>query len=177
MNSVNYVTDEVKKLIGYQTDWVDACDDVERGAIRRFHQAVMDNDATYWDDKVAAGTKYGGVVAPPLFPLHAHRRPPGTPDPLDRVSGDPDFDGVTRDFGLGLPPIPIPLPRLLNGGNQVEVYQLARPGDRIRAKSKYVDIYQKEGRSGTLVFILVETIYGNQKGETLLKSLQTHILR
>jgi acyl dehydratase len=93
------------------------------------------------------------------------------------VSGDPDFDGVTRDFGLGLPPVPIPLPRLLNGGNQVEVHQLAHPGDRIRAKSRYVDIYQKEGKSGRLVFILVETIYANQKGETLLKALQTHILR
>jgi hypothetical protein len=66
---------------------------------------------------------------------------------------------------------------LLNGGNQVEVYQLAQPGDRVRAKSKYVDIYQKDGKSGVLVFILVETIYSNQKGETLLKSLQTHVLR
>jgi len=27
------------------------------------------------------------------------------------------------------------------------------------------------------VFILVETLYANQKGETLLKALQTHILR
>jgi len=177
MSSTNYVSEDAKRLIGYETDWVEACDEVERGAIRRFHQAVMDDDPVYWDEKYAAGTKYGGVVAPPLFPLHAFRRPSGAPDPLNRVSGDPDFDGVTRDFGLGLPPVPIPLPRLLNGGNQVEVYALARPGDRIRARSKYVDIYQKDGKSGVLVFILVETLYANQKGETLLKALQTHILR
>ncbi len=177
MSSTNYISDEVKKLIGSETGWVEACDVVERGAIRRFHQAVMDDDPIFWKDEQAVATRYGGVVAPPLFPLHAFRRPSGTPDPLNRVSGDPDFDGVTRDFGLGLPPVPIALPRLLNGGNQVEVYQLARPGDRIRAKSKYVDIYQKEGKSGVLVFILVETVYANQKGETLLKALQTHILR
>jgi len=177
MSPAHYITDEVKQLIGRETDWVEACDPVEQGAIRRFHQAVMDDDPIFWKDAEAATTRYGGVVAPPLFPLHAFRRPSGTPDPLNRVSGDPDFDGVTRDFGLGLPPVPIPLPRLLNGGNQVEVYQLARPGDRIRAKSKYVDIYQKEGKSGLLVFILVETVYANQKGETLLKALQTHILR
>lgn len=84
---------------------------------------------------------------------------------------------MARDFGLGLPPVPIPLPRILNGGNQVEVYQLARPGDRIRAKSKYVDIYQKEGRSGTLVFALIETVYVNQQGETLLKAVQTNVIR
>jgi acyl dehydratase len=177
MSPASYITDEVKQLIGGETDWVEACETVERGAIRRFHQAVMDDDPIYWKDTAAAATRYGGVVAPALFPLHAFRRPSGAPDPLNRVSGDPDFDGVTRDFGLGLPPVPIPLPRLLNGGNQVEVYQLARPGDRIRAKSKYVDIYQKEGKSGLLVFILVETVYANQRGETLLKALQTHILR
>lgn len=177
MSPVNYITDEVKALIGFETDWVEAWDLVERGAIRRFTQAVMDDDPVYWNDEQAAATKYAGVVAPPLFPLHAFRRPPGTPDPLNRVSGDPDFDGVTRDFGLGLPPLPISLPRLLNGGNQVEVYQLARPGERIRAKSKYVDIYQKEGKSGSLIFILVETVYCNQKKELLLKAVQTHVLR
>jgi hypothetical protein len=59
----------------------------------------------------------------------------------------------------------------------VQVYQLAHPGDRIRARKKYVDIYQKEGKSGTLVFILVETVYANGKDEVLLKSLQTTILR
>jgi acyl dehydratase len=177
MSPTNYITDEVKQLIGRETDWVEACDPVEQGAIRRFHQAVMDDDPIFWKQAEAAGTRYGGVVAPPLFPLHAFRRPSGAPDPLNRVSGDPDFDGVTRDFGLGLPPVPIALPRLLNGGNQVEVHALAHPGDRIRAKSKYVDIYQKDGKSGVLIFILVETIYADHKGNTLLKALQTHILR
>ncbi len=177
MSHTNYVTDDVKALIGHETEWVEAWDVVERGAIRRFIQAVMDDDPVYWKDDVARETRYTGEVAPPLFPLHAFRRPPGTPDPLSRVSGDPDFDGVTRDFGLGLPPVPIALPRLLNGGNQVEVYQLARPGDRIRAKSKYIDIYQKEGKSGSLVFILVETLYCNQDKELLLKAVQTHVLR
>ena len=177
MSAVNYLTDEVKALIGYETEWFEACDPVERGAIRRFTQAVIDSDPVYWNDGEAAATRYGGVVAPPLFPLHAFRRRPGTPDPLDRMSRDPDFDGVTRDFGMGLPQLPIPLKRLLNGGDQVEVYQLARPGDRIQGKSKYVDIYQKEGKSGTLVFILVETVYRNQNKEILLKALQTHVLR
>lgn len=177
MNATNYITDDVKGMIGYETDWIEAYDSVDGSALRRFHQAVMDDDPVYWKSEHAVTTKYRGLVAPPLFPLHAFRRPPGTPDPLRRVTEDPDFDGVTRDFGLGLPPPPIPLPRLMNAGNEVVVCRLARPEDRIRARSRYVDIYQKEGKSGPLVFILVETVYRNHKDETLLKSLQTIVLR
>ena len=173
----NFITEEVKTLIGVETDWIEACDAVESGAVRRFCHAIMDDDAPYWQPQQAEQTKYRALVAPPLYPLHAFRRPPGTPDPLSRVAEDPDFDGVPRDYGLGLPPLPINLPRLLNGGNQVEVYQLARHGERIRAKSKYVDIYQKDGKSGALVFILVETLYKKSRNEIILKSLQTHVLR
>jgi hypothetical protein len=173
----NYITEEIKALIGYETDWIEACDPVESGAVRRFCQAIMDDDPTYWQPAHAAKSKYGALVAPPLYPLHAFRRPPGTPDPLRRVSEDPDFDGVPRDYGLGLPPLHIDLPRLLNGGNRIEMVRLAKHGERLSAKSRYVDIYQKEGKSGPLVFVLVETIYRNQNRHTILKSLQTHVLR
>jgi len=86
MSPASYITDEVKQLIGGETDWVEACEAVERGAIRRFHQAVMDDDPIFWKDAEAAATRYGGVMAPPLFPLHAFRRPSGAPDPLNGES-------------------------------------------------------------------------------------------
>lgn len=174
---VDYITDEVKALIGLESEWEESCDPVEKGQIRRHIQAVMDQDPVYWDEEYAAKTRFGGVVAPPLFPIHALRPAAGTPDPFVRAATDPDFDGSVRGVMKGLVPLPIPLTRVLNGGNKVEVYQLARPGEKIRVKSKYVDIYQKDGRSGPLVFLLTETIYTNQKGETLLKALQTRILR
>jgi hypothetical protein len=98
-------------------------------------------------------------------------------DPFARAATDPDFDGSVRGVMKGLPPLPIPLTRVLNGGNDVEIYQLAKPGENIRVKSKYLDIYQKEGRTGTMVFLLTETIYTNQKGELLLKAVQTRIMR
>ncbi len=177
MGTTNYITDKVKALIGYETEWMEAYDQVETGAMRRHIHASMDEDPVYWNEEIAARTRYKGIVAPPMFPLHAFRRPSGTPDPLDRVSKDFDYDCASRDFGLGLAPVPIPLPRIMNGGNRVEVYQLARPGERIRAKSKYLDIYQKEGRSGVLVFVIFETLFCNQKGEKLLKAIQTLILR
>jgi hypothetical protein len=66
---------------------------------------------------------------------------------------------------------------MLNGGNDVEVRALARPGDRIVARSRYKDVFQKEGKSGPLVFVIVETTYSTDAGRVLLVSRQTQIWR
>jgi acyl dehydratase len=173
-----YVTPEIKALVGLEGDPQIACEPVERSEVRRFAQAVMDDDPIFWDDAYARNTRYGAVVAPPLFPLFAHRRSPQAPDPLDTAATDPDFDGFVGLLTSGLPPVPLPmLPRLLNGGNEVELYQLPRLGDRITARAKYLDIYEKTGRSGTMVFIVVETRYTNQHEDLLLISRLTLIRR
>lgn len=174
---VNYITDEVKSFIGRESEWMDCCDPVEQGQIRRHAQAIMDPDPTYRDEPEAKASKFGGIVAPPLFPLHALRPPPGGADPLATAATDPHFDGSSRGEIKGFPNPPIPLVRVLNGGNNVEIYQQAKLGEKIRFKSKYADIYQKEGRSGTMVFVLIETIYVNDKNEVLLKATQTRIMR
>ena len=137
----------------------------------------MDEDPIFWDDAMAAKTRYGGVVAPPLFPLHALRVPAGSPEMFARAATDPHFDGSVRGVMKGLPPLPVPLTRVLNGGNDVEIYQYAKPGERIFVKSKYLDIYQKEGRTGIMVFLITETLYANEKREILIKALQTRIMR
>jgi acyl dehydratase len=173
-----YITPQIQALIGLEGEPQVCCEPVERSEIRRFAQAVMDDDPIFWDDVYAGKTRYGGVVAPPLFPLFAQRRPPDAPDPLASAAADPDFDGFVGLLTTGLPPVPLPmLPRLLNGGNEVEFYRLPRLGDRITARAKYLDIYEKTGRSGTMVFIVVETRYTNQQDALLLISRVTYIRR
>jgi acyl dehydratase len=173
-----HITPEIKALIGLEGEPQIACEPVERSEVRRFAQAVMDDDPIFWDDAYARNTRYEAVVAPPLFPLFAHRRRPASPDPLDAAAIDPDFDGFVGLLTSGLPPVPLPtLPRLLNGGNEVELYQLPTLGDRITARAKYLDIYEKTGRSGTMVFIVVETRYTNQHDALLLISRLTLIRR
>jgi acyl dehydratase len=178
MMEETYLTAEVKALIGLEGEPQAGWEPVERSEIRRFAQAVMDDDPIFWNEAYAKNTRYGGVVAPPLFPLFAHRRPPGSPDPLAEAATNPDFDGSAGLLTTGLPPVPLPkLPRLLNGGNEVELYQLPTLGDRITARSKYLDIYEKSGRSGTMVFIVIETRYMNQRDELLMVSRVTLIRR
>jgi MaoC dehydratase-like protein len=115
-------------------------------------------------------------VAPAAFPVHAFRRPPDAPDPLDQT-GDPGFDGRNRQMRPGLPPVEIPLVRLLNGGYDYEFFRFARHGERLFVKSRFRDIYQRDGKSGTMVFVVIEDLYSNERGEPLLKMTNTLILR
>jgi hypothetical protein len=174
----DYITDEVRAMIGFETDFEDACDPVEQGQIRRHVQAIMDRDPLYYDQAYAASTRFGGIVAPPLFPLHAvTRSAPAAADPLDPGLADPDFDGSSANVLRGALPPPVPLKRTLNGGSEFEIFRLARPGERIRAKSRYVDIYQKNGRTGPIVFWVIETTYTTTDGELLLRATNTRMLR
>ena len=51
--------------------------DVEKGAIRRFAEAIGDTAAIYFDEAIARSFGYPGIVAPPTFPTTF--RPPSKP--------------------------------------------------------------------------------------------------
>jgi acyl dehydratase len=175
--SHNYITDEVRTIIGAQSNWVDAPHPVQESEIRRFFHATMDPKPRYWDEKWAAGSRYGKPVAPPAFAVHAFRRSQeDTRDPLDLMD-DPDFDGVSRAMRPGLPNVPVALSGILNGGYEYEFYSYPKVGERIRCRSSYKDIYQRDGKSGPLVFVLVEDEYSTTDGRPLLKSTNINIMR
>ena len=67
--TVNHITDAVRAIIGACSDWVEAPHPVESSELRRFHQATMDPARRYWDKAFAEASRYGGVVAPPAFPV------------------------------------------------------------------------------------------------------------
>ena len=179
------VTDEHRALIGVEADPVTSAEPLERGAMRRFVQAIMDTDPVYWDEEYAKGTRYGGVVVPPLAITSVSRRRAGSPDPLDHFKVDPDWDGASPPAGVvrpvepgSLPPVITPtLPRLLNGGVAAEFFAYGRPGDYITARQKYVDITERTGRDGLMAIIVTETAYTNQDGLLLCKVRQTLIRR
>jgi len=174
---MNYVTEEVRAIIGAQSPWSEATNAVEASEVRRFFQATVDHKPLYWDEEKARQSRYGGTIAPPAFAVHAFRRPPEeTADPLD-VGLDPDFDGISRALRPGLPKIPVALPGVLNGGYEYELFSYARVGERIKCRSSYRDVYQREGKAGPIVFIVIEDEYATTDGRPLLKSLNTMIMR
>ena len=52
--------------------------------------------------------------------------------------------------------------RTMAGGHKYEVLGQVHPGDVLTATEYLVDITEKQGRSGPLVFVTTETTYDNQ---------------
>lgn len=171
------LTDAVRSYIGRVGTAEEACDLVETGAVRRFAQAYMDNDPIFH----ASGAKterYGGPVAPPLYPASMFRRAAGTPDPFAESARDPHFDGIVGSTAQGLPPLPLPPGTgLLNGGTDVEVFRYARHGERITAISRYADITAKITSKGEMLVVVIETEYRGGDEKMLLRVRKTQLRR
>ena len=170
------LSSSVLALIGAEAPPQEATHPVEAGEVRRFHHATMDAAPRYWDPAAPGARRAGGVVAPPGFPVHAVRRAAAEPDPLDAADGG-GLGGVGRTLRPGLPPIDLPLTRLLNGGYEYELFRYARHCERIVCRSRYRDIYEREGRDGPMVFVVIEDAYATSDGEPLLRVTNTMILR
>lgn len=170
------LTDEVRAYIGMETEPRVCCDPVERGAVRRFAQAVMDIDPIYMDEEYAARTRYLGPVAPPLFAAAMLRLGFGEPDLVQERASDPDFDGVVGSSSLGLPPLPLKL-AMLNGGTDVELYRLPRHGEWVTVVSRYKDIYERETSKGPMIFVIYESDFSDEEGNLIIRFSKTQIRR
>jgi len=86
---------------------------------------------------------------------------------------DDDFQSVpnytTRIHGTkSLPPdFPIEMHRCFDAGKSVENFKPVRPGDKIVGRSEIADVYEKSGRSGSMLFIVHRMNFYNQAGDHL----------
>ena len=83
--------------------------------------------------------------------------------PLHRQS-ELGADGHAARGGF-LPPVP--LPRRMWAGGRLQFHHPLRAGDAITRESRIVDITHKEGRSGSLVFVLMRHEVSNDDGVAL----------
>lgn len=160
MTEESLITPEIRAMVGQEVV-SHAPEEVSTSSIRRFAMAVGDANPLYVDEEYAKKSKYGGIIAPPVYLTAVNH------DAFAEI-GD---DGRLKSR-IKLPP---PLNRLARGGNEFEFFQPARPGDALTIKRKITDIFQKEGKSGGLVFVIYETSYTNQKDELLAINRETLI--
>lgn len=64
----------------------------------------------------------------------------------------------------------------IDGGKSVEVHGPIHPGDRLHASAQIADIYDKTGRSGTMIFVVHRMSFTNQDGE-LVSTVDTKMIR
>jgi len=169
------LTDEIRGFIGVKSETVMACDTVEAGAVRRYAQAIMDDDPNYAPGATPA--RFGGPIAPPLYPAFMFRRPLGSPDVLTERALDPHFDGLVPAAGDGLPELPLHGRALLNGGSEIEFFRYARHGESVFQRSTYADIYERQSKSGPMLFVVIETDYLTETGALLMRARKTLIRR
>lgn len=170
------LTAEVKAVIGATGEKIEASLPwgIEREGLRIFTQAIMDPDPRYWDDEFAKKTKFGGIITPPIYCTYLGRRArPGGDDPITRAFAEnPNSDGIggVRDAESRgkLPSVPTHLKRILNAGNEIELRQYPKLGDRIFSQARYADIRERVAKDGArMLIVTTETTYTNQNGEVL----------
>ncbi len=97
----------------------------------------------------------------------------GEAEPRFTDPRDPDFQAVpsftTKYHGRRMMPKDFPKlssnPLGIDGGKCVEVHGPIRPGDRLSARSRIHDVYEKTGRSGGMIFVVHRMEFTNQRDE------------
>jgi len=174
---MSILPETAKAYIGVPTETEIACERVERGAVRRYAQAIMDESPVY-REACAQNIRYGGPVAPPIYPMFMfYWRQYGMPDPVQAHAGDPNFDGTVGLTG-GLPDIePLKHLAVLNGGSEIEFYRYAKHDETVKLRARYVDIYEKQSSKGPMVFVISESDYLTGDDELLMRVRRTQIRR
>lgn len=112
---------------------------VERGAVRRFAEAIADPNPLYVDEKVAAHSRYGALLAPPTFPR-------------------------TFDYGR-IEGLELPSAGLIHGEFRIAYERPLIVGEDLLCRMQLKDSYDKQARRGLLGFLVFERTGESVDGE------------
>ncbi len=140
-----------KSLIGRESEPV--VHDVEKGAIRRFAEALGDPNPIYVDEDVARAAGHPALVAPPTFPAV--------------LTGNERF---RHSLDLGTR-------SLLHGEQQFEYGRPIVAGDRISVKTRVADVQERAGASGPMDILVLEDEGRDAQGALVFKARSVLVLR
>ena len=126
---------------------------VTKELIREFCDSIGDPNPLYIDEAAAKAAGYRSVIAPPTLCVIFFR-------------------------GASWPEINLKFGRMrFIAGQIVKPLAPILAGDRLTASVCLKEVYPKTGRSGTMVFIVWETICTNEHGEQVVEIQDTHVAR
>ncbi len=140
-----------RSLIGRESEPV--VHEVEKGAIRRFAEALGDPNPIYTDEGAARAAGFPALVAPPTFPvvLTANER-------------------FRHSLHLGTRSI-------LHGEQGFEYVRPIVAGDKITVVSKVADVLERPGTSGATDVLVIEDEARDDNGELVFRARATLVLR
>jgi acyl dehydratase len=135
--------------------------------IARFAHATGETNPIHFDKEAAVAAGHADVVAPTLFSyvVRMHASALVSPDQLE-PDGSPTAD---------VPPLPTR--RAMAGETSVVLGERVVAGDVISVRKRLARMYEKEGRSGPLVFVEMEFTFTNQRGDLVARENFTRIYR
>ena len=153
MTSETAITDEMRRSIGTRLFPDFPQEEVSTWAIRRYLEAVTDDNPLWKDEGFAKESRWGGIIAPPAFlevfnpANHAFRH-------------YPDMSHMSLPFDP-------PFPRTFMAYNEYEFFIPVSPGDLITSTCKIGDVYDRTSTSGAgrMVFIRMDNEHRNQRNE------------
>lgn len=122
--------------------------EVEKGAIRRFAEAIGDDNPLSTDEAFAKQQGYAGLVAPPTFPA---------------------------TFRVPLP-VTFEISHVLHGEQEYSYTRPIVAGETIRCVAKIVDIYEKQGSFGAMTFLVTEISGEDMDGKPVFTGKSVSIL-
>ncbi len=122
---------------------------VERGAVRRFAEAIGDSNPVYLDEEAAKRSVHGRLIAPPTFPR--------------------TFD-YGRIFGVGIPD-----DGLIHGDHRIVYERPLFVGEAVVCRAEVVDYFEKEAKTGLLGFLITARFGDSSDGGRIFEMRDTVI--
>ena len=139
--------------------------EVEKGAIKRYADAIGETNLLYWDDEYARDSRYGSIIAPPGFFGWPARWTGGMPfhEPLNvELRETLAKEGFSRIFDAGM---------------EYEFYRPVWAGDTLESLSRIAMISEKEAKAGKMFVISLDTTFTNQNGGLVARVRKNMIAR
>ncbi|WP_212772896.1 MaoC family dehydratase N-terminal domain-containing protein [Polycladomyces abyssicola] len=126
------------------TNWV------ERGAVKRFAEAIQDLNPLYFDEEVAKKSRWGRLIAPPTFPM-------------------------TFDYGQ-IEGLILPESGLIHGDQTFHYQRPLFVGEEVSCYTVLKDVTEKKGKSGRLTFLVFDRIGEDREGEPIFTATTTVVV-
>ena len=158
----NLITAEVKALIGQETPPERNRFPISQEMAYDLADAIEDPNPLYVDTAEAESSRFHGLLCPPLATWKDIAPPIG-------------YFGAGQESHFQ---VPLPFNSYgLNGGSDWQFLRPAYVGEWITRQFRVLNIYQKKGRSGPLVFVERQETQTNQNGHVILLSRHASIHR